>query len=58
MSDPVPPDHSPAPGSTAGTTTQPAERSRHGLSVDWAAVLVAGVLVLAVASGLLPGIPW
>jgi hypothetical protein len=32
--------------------------SRPGLSVDWVAVLVAGLLVLAVGLELLPVVPW
>jgi hypothetical protein len=31
---------------------------RRGLSVDWAAVLVAAVLVVLVGFGLVPAIPW
>lgn len=38
--------------------TQPPRPPRRRLSVDWIAVLVAGVLVLAVGLGLLPVIPW
>jgi hypothetical protein len=37
---------------------EPAEGSRHWLTVDWIAVIVAGVLVVAVGTGLLPVIPW
>jgi hypothetical protein len=37
-------------------TLDPPPRRR--LSVDWIAVLVAGVLVLAVGIGALPVIPW
>jgi len=29
-----------------------------GLSVDWAAVLLAAVLVVLVKAGILPQIPW
>lgn len=35
-----------------------ARRPHRWLSVDWIAVLVAGLLVVAVATGLLPVIPW
>jgi hypothetical protein len=31
---------------------------RRGLSVDWAAVLVAAVLVVLVGFGLVPAVPW
>lgn len=36
----------------------PPPDTRRRLSLDWIAVLIAGVLVLAVAIGLLPVIPW
>ena len=34
------------------------EPSRRRLSVDWAAVLIAAVLVLLVGFGLVPAVPW
>lgn len=37
---------------------KPAEGSRPWLSVDWISVIVAGLLVVAVGTGLLPVIPW
>ncbi|WP_156994282.1 hypothetical protein [Pseudonocardia acaciae] len=51
MSDPV---------SDQVSTPEPVDTQppRRRLSVDWIAVLVAGVLVLAVGFGLLPVIPW
>jgi hypothetical protein len=45
----------------ARDTGQPDEgvpAGRRGLSVDWAAVLVAAVLVVLVGFGLVPAIPW
>ncbi|WP_156935468.1 hypothetical protein [Pseudonocardia spinosispora] len=44
--------------STPEPPLEPAEGPRPWLSVDWIAVIVAGVLVVAVGTGLLPVIPW